>query len=191
MGNSQFNMFQAEKLIQIGDSNFKVREEDLRKVVVGRCVYQKAKSMRDKGIKECQFMVEYECNEESCKFAEASKKITQKADLIRLGVSSTTELTELIVQQIEGDQTLFTARDVGGFVFQSIGKPYLFLKNKSVSVDNDDTVLGFFDLAEIRRHAIYSHLERETVSESWKQGATLSAALSASVFIATIIAKRL
>lgn len=185
MGNTQFTtLFQAEKFIQIGDSTMKVREDDLRKVVIGGCVYPKAKSMREKEIKQCPFIVEYECNEESCKFADAIKKISNKADLNRLGVRST---TELIVQQIERDQTLFTARDVGGFVFQSTGNPYLFLKNKDVSIENDETILGFFDLTEIRRHAIYSRLERETASESWKQTFTLSAA----VFLATLLAKRL
>jgi hypothetical protein len=145
------------------DEVLTVSRKELRTVVGASMVYPKAKSMEGKEIKSCDVKFSYQCDSDKCHFANAIALIQKNGVLNRKGVKET---VEVVVDTINENQNLFTASEVGGYVIQSMGNPFLFLENASVK-RTDDTPVGFIDLTEVRRGLIYKAIQKAESRNEW------------------------
>jgi hypothetical protein len=163
-----------------------VSQQELRTVVATSMVYPKAKSMEEKEIKMCDTKIPYTCDSEKCQFAVAITAIQKNSVLNQKGVKET---AEAVVTTIDQNQNLFTAGEVGGYVIQSLGLPFLFLENKSVK-RTPDTPVGFIDLTEVRRGLIYKEIQKNNTINDWWKIATASVLSSGFVAIMFKLAKK-
>lgn len=145
------------------DEVVSVSQEELNKIVSASIVYPKAESMEDKEIKNCEIKFTYKCDSKTCLFADVIKSIQQSAILNQKGVKET---SEAIIDTIEKNQSLFTTREVGGYVLQAMGNPLLFLENGSIQ-RSPETPVGFIDLTEVRRGLIYKEIQRKKIERRY------------------------
>jgi hypothetical protein len=151
----KMSIFNVNVPVDVGNLELQLSKRDLQEQVDGGFAYPKAKSMMNKEIKECVeggITLEYSCNSKKCDLAPALTQMTNSADLKRIGIK---EMSLTVVRTIDENQELFATRCVGGYVLQSMGTPFLFIKNKDQDLTaKPDTPVGFADLTEMRRHLI-------------------------------------
>jgi hypothetical protein len=149
------SIFNVNVPVDVGNLQLQLSKSDLQEQVDGGFVYLKAKSMMNKEIKECVdngITFEYSCDSKKCNLGPVLTEMAKSADLKRIGIK---EMSLTVVRTIDENQELFTTRSVGGYVLQSMGIPYLFIKNKDKDLAaKPDTPVGFADLTEMRRHLI-------------------------------------
>lgn len=168
--------------VQLRDgTTVRLRQQDAKAIIAVGMVLPKYSTIKNKEIAECEFMFDYSVSldHRAADMGTALEKMSTSADLLALGVR---EITHSIVSVISQNPEYFCSTTVGGFVFQSTGKPFLFLKNATVFSEPsqaalDNTRICFIDLTEVRRQAIHQY-ELEKNGQSFLKWAMLSGVVS-------------
>ena len=156
------SMFGGNINLPIGGTDvINVSPDQMKIAVASSTVFPTAKSMEDKEIKMASVRSVYKCSADKCHFGDALKCIQRSAGLNQKGVKET---AEIVVNVIDQNQNLFTTHEVGGFVIQSMGIPFLFLENGTVT-RSENTPVGFIDLTDVRRGLLYKHMLRTSAQE--------------------------
>jgi len=160
-------MFGSDSIhIHVGamDQDMLISRTDLAVLIDSGIVYPKSKSVLKKKIQEAQIVIDFYCIEEKCSYASVLKEILhgpKAGELKALGVQ---ELTKEIVTVIEKNPSIFLSSSLNGYVFQAVGKPYLFLHNNSDPGPGDDARCGFLDLSDVKKRLIFEAMRKK---ESW------------------------
>jgi hypothetical protein len=162
------SIFRADKInIALGANNdlqeksVAVNRTEFLLIVDSAIIYPREKSVLEKEIKEASIVINYKCVDQKCSFESVLKEMIEgqkAAELKGLGVQG---LTKEIVTVIQANPSVFPSSGLNGYLFQSVGKPYLYLKN--------DTSLGkcartgFMDLSDVRKRTFFEAMrEKET-----------------------------
>ena len=157
-----------------GGESLELENGDLIGVVDSSFVYPTFKSIKEKEVKEIpsKMVFHYKCDSAKCEFPIATLK--ESTELRSLGIKQT---AEIVVDTINSNQQLFTARNCGGYIFQAAGKSLIIIQNGSIE-PNDDTRFGFMDLTETRRRFIHQY----EISKLRNAQASMNAEPSKSLF---------
>ena len=122
-------------------------------------IYPRTSSLVGKEIKELKNNnlphLKYRCDEERCDFDSVLAKIRTCTELKSVGVKET---LQEVVNVISKEQDLFTAKEIDGYVFQTSGKPCLYVEREKEEGENRESLrTGFMDLSESRRRLIHHH----------------------------------
>ena len=135
-----------------GQQELQLEEVDITTVVDSSFVYPSFKDVKDKEMTDIptKLIFNYKCDSNKCEFPITA--LRESVELKSIGIKET---AEVIVHTIDAHQQLFTARQCGGYIFQTAGSLVL-IQNDSV-VPSDETRFGFVDLTEMRRRLIHQY----------------------------------
>jgi hypothetical protein len=148
-----------------------LKKTDLVMFIDSSFVYPKANSVINNEIKEATVTLNYRCMDNKCSFTKVVENLKKSAELKGVGV---TDLTTEVVNVLDDNVDVFPSPALGGYIFQSTGRSYLFLKNEQVS--GPDCRYGFIELSDIRKKLIFEKMrqqEAKTSADKYIVGAAL------------------
>ena len=135
-----------------GSEAFELEDDIVASVISNSFFYSPLKIFKNSmNVKEVpdKLVFSYKCDSNQCHFPVAA--IQENEDLKACGVQDT---TALIVKTLQDYPNHFKSRQCGGYILSSAGKPTTFLRNESVTVD-DDTRFGCADVIRARQQLIH------------------------------------
>ncbi len=154
------SLFNLNVNVPISDQQqVQIRKSRVVRMVDACFVYPKEDSMKDKEIKEAATSVNlsYSCKGNGeCNFGPVIEAIKQNAELKALGVK---ELTQEVLTTIDQNPELFPSSNLGGYVIQATGRPFLLVKNDSCKLPNPR--YGFVDLTEVKKKLIFEAMQEK------------------------------
>jgi hypothetical protein len=136
-----------------------VKKSELVNFVDRSFVYPKGKSVVDSEIEEAAVTIPYKCIDNKCNFEKVLQEITKCGELKGMGV---TDLTKEVVTVLDQNENVFPSPSLGGYIFQSTGRSYLFLQNDQVNGPN--CRYGFIDLSDIKKKLIFEKMRQQEAS---------------------------
>jgi len=156
----------------------KISRSHLIQFIDSSFVFPKEKCVIDKEVKAAETVCTYSCQGEICNFNDAINEVVKSGELKGLGVK---QLTEVIVRTISDNPDVFPSSDLGGYVFQSTGRSYFLLQNKSAGLNTAvNRRYGFVDLTEVRRKLLLESMRQKEAQEDnfWKVATGVSIAIT-------------
>ena len=135
-----------------GSEAFELEDDIVASVISNSFFYSPLKFFKNSmNVKEVpdKLVFSYKCDSNQCHFPVAA--IQANEDLKACGVQDT---TALIVKTLQDYPNRFKSRQCGGYILSAAGQPITFLRNESVTVD-DDTRFGRADVLKTRQQLIH------------------------------------
>jgi hypothetical protein len=131
-------------------------KEELLVIIDSSLVYPTSKSLA-KREKDASLVVTYNCRNKKCDFAKAIEEIVNSGELKALGVK---ELAKQVMLSVEQNPDVFPSCDLGGYLLQTTGIPFLFVKNDTLVDSGNGVRYGFAELTEIRKKLVFEAMRK-------------------------------
>ena len=147
------------------ENEVSIKRADLVALVDSGIVYPRSKSVLEKEIREAEagIVISYSCVEHNCSYESALKEILQGQKAAELKAYGVQELTKEVVSILNSNPLMFPSSAVQGYVFQAVGKPYLYLRNDSYPRPGVDSRVGFIDLSDVKKKLMFEAMKQREV----------------------------
>ena len=108
------------------DQVIEINRTDFVALIDRAIIYPQSKS-----IEMVQLVIDYHCEDDKCSYESVLKEIIHGSKAVELKALGVKELTTEIVTAIDRSPEIFIPSSLNGYLFQKLGKPYLFLRNNS------------------------------------------------------------
>jgi hypothetical protein len=161
-----FSIFSSDTIsVNFGakENEVSIKRADLVTLVDSGIVYPRSKSVLEKEIKEAEaeIVISYTCVEHNCSYESALKEILQGHKAAELKAYGVQELTKEVVSILNSNPLIFPSSAVKGFVFQAVGKSYLYLRNDSSSCPGVNSRVGLIDLSDVKKKLIFEAMRQK------------------------------